>query len=244
MELNTRRVALVTGANRGIGFEISRQLAQKGITVVMGGRDAQKGRAACARLGRQNLNVYYQALDVTEEASILSAAAAIEAARGRLDILVNNAGVYLDSGAAALDVNMETVRTSFQTHTLGPLLLCQLCIPIMRRGGYGRIVNMASSLGSFAEMSGRESASLGLKSPAYRLSKAGLNAVTVLVAREVSGENILVNSCCPGWVRTDMGGPEAPLSLEQGADTPVWLATLEDGGPSGGFFRERARIPW
>jgi NAD(P)-dependent dehydrogenase (short-subunit alcohol dehydrogenase family) len=244
MQQHTRRVALVTGANRGIGYEISRQLAQKGITVVMGGRDARNGRAACDRLGRPDLNVYYQALDVTEEISIRSAVAAIEAARGRLDILVNNAGIYPDSGAAALDVSMETVRRSLLTHTLGPLLLCQLCIPIMRRGGYGRIVNLASAMGSFAEMTDRKSASFGLKSPAYRLSKAGLNAVTVMVAKEVSGENILVNSCCPGWVRTDMGGPEAPLGPEQGADTPVWLATLEDGGPSGGFFRERARIPW
>lgn len=244
MEQHSRRVAFVTGASRGIGFEISRQLAQKGITVVMGGRDAQKGRAACDRLGRQDLNVHYQSLDVTEEASIRSAVAAIEAARGRLDILVNNAGVYLDAGCSALDVSMEIVRRSFQTHTLGPLLLCQLCIPIMRRGGYGRIVNLASSLGSLAEMSDRESTSFGLKSPAYRLSKAGLNVVTVMVAKEVSGENILVNSCCPGWVRTDMGGSEAPLGIEQGADTPVWLATLEDGGPSGGFFRERTRIPW
>jgi len=244
VELSTRRVALVTGANRGIGFEISRQLAQKGITVVMGGREAQKGGAACDRLSRQDLNVHYQTLDVTKEASIRSAVAAIKDAQGRLDILVNNAGVYLDSGAAALDVSMETVRRSLQTHALGPLLLCQLCIPIMRRGGYGRIVNMASALGSLAAMSDRESDSFGLKSPAYRLSKAALNLVTLLVAKEVSGENILVNSCCPGWVRTDVGGPEAPLSPEQGADTPVWLANLEDGGPSGGFFRERTRIPW
>ena len=123
-------------------------------------------------------------------------------------------------------------------------MLCQNCIALMKAGGYGRIVNMSSTLGSLSEIADPESAYAGVGTPAYRLSKAALNAITTLIAKEVRDDNILVNSACPGWVRTDMGGDEAPLTPEQGADTPVWLATLPDGGPTGGFYRERTRIPW
>jgi NAD(P)-dependent dehydrogenase (short-subunit alcohol dehydrogenase family) len=239
-----QRVALVTGANRGIGFEISRQLASRGIAVIMAARDAGKGSAACDSLRRAGAEVFPQALDVEDEGSLRAAVAAVASDRGRIDILVNNAGIHIDDGADALGLPMDRFRRSLQTNTLGPLELCRLCIPIMRRQGYGRIVNIASTMGSLDEMGKPGSHSDSLKSPAYRLSKAALNAVTLVIAREVRGENILVNSCCPGWVRTDMGGDQAPLTPEQGADTPVWLATLPDGGPSAGFFRERSPILW
>jgi NAD(P)-dependent dehydrogenase (short-subunit alcohol dehydrogenase family) len=239
-----RRVALVSGATRGIGFEICRGLAALGIDAIMGARDADRGRAACERLRRSGVDVTPLALDMADERSIRAAVEELTADRGRIDILVNNAGIHIDDGADALGVPLETVRRTLQVNALGPLELSRLCIPLMRRNGYGRIVNIASTMGSLAEMADPDSSMRDLRSPAYRLAKAALNAVTLLLGSEVRGENILINSCCPGWVRTDMGGEQAPLTPEQGADTPVWLATLPDGGPTAGFFRERRPIPW
>ena len=243
-KIQRKRVALVTGANRGIGFEISRQLAGNNISVIMGARDREKGLQACSELKRQGLDVGLQLLDVNDEERMKPAIDKIMTHFGRVDILVNNAGISIDAGATALNVGMDTVHQTLQTNVLGPLRLCQACIPHMQSGNYGRIVNMASTLGSISEMSHPDSVYAGVQSPAYRLSKAALNAVTALIAKDVSGLNILVNSVCPGWVRTDIGGSQAPLTPEQGADTPVWLATLPDDGPNGGFFRDRTTIPW
>ena len=239
-----KRVALVTGANRGIGYAISRRLGEQNITVVLGARDPRKGTEACSRLLGEGLDVHFELLDVIDEKSIKSAIERIQAHFGRLDILINNAGIMIDGEEDALNVDQETVRETLRINVLGPLMLCQYCIPLMQAGGYGRIVNLASGLGSLTEMADPESAYAGVRAPAYRLSKAGLNCITTLMAKEVRGDNILINSACPGWVRTDMGGDQAPLTPEQGADTPVWLATLPDGGPTGGVYRERTLIPW
>jgi NAD(P)-dependent dehydrogenase (short-subunit alcohol dehydrogenase family) len=239
-----QRVALVTGGNRGIGYAIARSLAQRGITVILGVRDPGKGAAACSRLQNEGLDVNFELLDVTEDESTQTAVNHIEAQFGRLDILVNNAGISIDGNEKMLDVSWNTVEKTMQTNVMGPLRLCQRCIALMKAGGYGRIVNMSSTLGSLSEMADPDSAYAGAGTPAYRLSKAALNAITTLIAREVRDDNILVNSACPGWVRTDMGGDQAPLTPEQGADTPVWLATLPDGGPTGAFYRERKQIPW
>ena len=239
-----KRVALVTGANRGIGYAISRRLGEQNITVVLGARDPRKGTEACSRLLGEGLDVHFELLDVIDEKSIKSAIERIQAHFGRLDILINNAGIMIDGEEDALNVDQETVRETLRINVLGPLMLCQYCIPLMQAGGYGRIVNMVSGLGSLTEMADPESAYAGVRAPAYRLSKAGLNCITTLMAKEVRGDNILINSACPGWVRTDMGGDQAPLTPEQGADTPVWLATLPDGGPTGGVYRERTLIPW
>jgi NAD(P)-dependent dehydrogenase (short-subunit alcohol dehydrogenase family) len=239
-----KRVALVTGANRGIGYAISRQLGEQKITVILAARDPNKGLEACARLQPEGLDVHYQRLDVQDEKSIKAAIERIRQQFGRLDVLVNNAGIMIDGQADGLNVNQKTIQKTLQTNVWGPLLLCQYCIALMKRGGYGRIVNMASTLGSLTEMADPDSVSAGVGAPAYRLSKAALNSVTALLAKEVRDMNILINSACPGWVRTEMGGKQAPLTPEQGADTPVWLATLPDSGPTGGFFRERRLIPW
>ena len=239
-----KRVALVTGANRGIGYAISRRLGKQDVTVILGARDPQKGTEACSHLQGEGLDVHFELLDVIDEKSIKSAIERIQAHFGRLDILINNAGIMIDGEEDALNVDQETVRETLRINVLGPLMLCQYCIPLMQAGGYGRIVNMASGLGSLTEMADPESAYAGVGAPAYRLSKAGLNCITTLMAKEVRGDNILINSACPGWVRTDMGGDQAPLTPEQGADTPVWLATLPDGGPTGGVYRERTLIPW
>jgi NAD(P)-dependent dehydrogenase (short-subunit alcohol dehydrogenase family) len=244
MPKHDKRVALVTGGNRGIGYAIGRSLAQRGITVILGVRDPNKGASACSRLQGEGLDVNFELLDVTDEDSVQTALKHIQAQFDRLDVLVNNAGIMIDGNQSTLDVDPITIEKTLQTNVIGPLRLCQNCIALMKAGGYGRIVNMSSRLGSLSEMADPGSVHAGVRSPAYRLSKAALNAVTTLIAGEVRDANILVNSACPGWVRTALGGDQAPLTPEQGADTPVWLATLPDGGPTGGFYRERTQIPW
>lgn len=241
---NDKRVALVTGANRGIGYAISRLLGEQNITVILGSRDPNKGAAACSRLQEAGLDAHFEMLDVTDEKSIKAAIEIIQAQFERLDILVNNAGIMIDAEVDARNVDQDIIQQTLQTNVMGPLLLCQNCISLMKTNGYGRIVNMSSTLGSLTEIADPKSGYAGVRVPAYRLSKATLNCITTLLAKEVREDNILINSACPGWVKTDMGGDLAPLTPEQGADTPVWLATLPDGGPTGSFYRERTLIPW
>ena len=239
-----RRVALVTGANRGIGFEIARQLADLGITVVIGSRDIEKGAAAAHSLESDHRSVHSRMLDVTKATTIQAAIASIIDKHGRIDILVNNAGIMIDSETTILELDLTMFQNTLETNALGPLLLSQACIPHMRENNYGRIVNISSTLGSLTDITTPDSAYSVILSPAYRLSKTLLNGLTVLLAKELRETNILVNSACPGWVRTRLGGEQAPLMPAQGAETPVWLATLPDDGPSGGFFREKQLIPW
>lgn len=230
-----RRVALVTGANRGIGLEICRQLAGRDIHVILTSRDESKGEAACQKLVQEGLDASYHQLDVTDPASIQRLARDVHQDYGRLDILINNAGIHLD-GRGVLKADLDTVRATMETNVYGPWQLAQVLVPLMVRQGYGRIVNLSSGMGQLGDM--------GRYSSAYRLSKTALNALACTLAAELHGTGILVNSMCPGWVRTDMGGSSAPRSIEKGADTAVWLATLPEGGPSGGFFRDREPIPW
>jgi len=233
----TGKVAIVTGGNRGIGFGICRQLAQQGVRVVLTSRDEAKGEAACRKLREAGLPVAFHKLDVTCASSIAALAAFVTAEFGRVDILINNAGVMIDPrGSRLLDSKLETYRETFETNVFGPLALTQALLPLMQQKDYGRIVNISSNFGRLSDM--------GTGTPAYRISKTALNAVTCIVAAETKGANILVNSMSPGWVKTDMGGPNAPRSIAQGADTAVWLATLPDGGPTGGFFLDRRPIPW
>jgi NAD(P)-dependent dehydrogenase (short-subunit alcohol dehydrogenase family) len=229
-----QRVALVSGGNRGLGQEVARRLAEDGYAVVIGSRDLEKGRAAAAELGD---NVSACRLDVTDPESIESCVEEVDALHGRLDVLVNNAGT--EGGGWRTDatkVDLDEVRDTLETNLFGAWRLTQAALPLMRRNGYGRIVNLSSGMGQLDEMGGH--------APSYRISKVGLNALTRMLSAELDGENILVNSCCPGWVRTDMGGPSATRSVEEGGDTPYWLATLPDDGPRGGFFRNRKPIPW
>jgi len=239
-----KRVALVTGGNRGIGFAIAGKLAALGITVLIGARNREQGMKAQERLERDGFDVHCMLLDVTDALSIQTAVGRIKDNFRRLDILVNNAGIMIDSKTGIAELSVTIFQNTLETNALGPLLLSQACLPLMKFNNYGRIVNMSSTLGSLTDIASPDSLHAEVQSPAYRLSKAVLNGITVLLASELRGTNILVNSACPGWVRTDMGGDQAPLSPEQGADTSVWLATLPDGGPSGGFFRERQPIPW
>lgn len=232
-----QRTALVTGGNRGIGLEICRQLAKLGIHVLLGSRDAAKGVAAAREIGAAGLSVEARELDVADDGSIKECMSWISGELGRLDILVNNAGIMVeDDDAADAEQEIEIVRDTMQTNVYGPLLLSRFAIPIMKSRRYGRIVNLSSGMGSLTEM--------GAGYIAYRMSKAGINVVTRVLSAETQGMGILVNSVDPGWVKTDMGGRGASRSVYKGAETPVWLATVPEGGPTGGFFRDRKSIPW
>jgi len=231
------RIAVVTGANKGIGFEICRQLAQQGVNVVLTARDRGRGEKAAAVLQREGLNAIFHALDVIDPKQIQALAEYMQRVHGRCDILVNNAGIMIDKrGAGVLEVRVETLRTTLETNFYGPLQISQALVPLMRRHRYGRIVNLSSGLGQLEGM--------GDGTPAYRASKAALNALTLMFAAATKDSGILVNSMCPGWVRTDMGGASAARSVEDGAQTAVWLAMLADDGPTGGFFRDRRPIAW
>jgi len=226
-------LALVTGANRGLGFEVCRQLAEKGLRVVLTARDHWAGPRAAARLAKKGLDVRYEPLDVTDSHSIDACADRLEAAGEQVGVLVNNAGIY--PSGRVLTAPDTVFRDAFETHLFGPLHLCRRLVPAMVHAGYGRVVNVSSGYGSFAE---------GLEGhAAYSISKAALNALTKKLAAEVRGD-VKVNAACPGWVRTRMGGTSADLSVEEGADTIVWLATLPRNGPNGGLFRERRKIKW
>jgi NAD(P)-dependent dehydrogenase (short-subunit alcohol dehydrogenase family) len=225
------RTALVTGANRGLGLEASRQLGRLGHRVILAARDGAKGAAAAATLRDEGLDVTAVELDVASDESCARLPEV-----GPVDILVNNAGVTADDDSNALTVPVGTLRGVFETNTLGAYRVTQALAPGMRERGWGRIVNVSSGMGQLSDMFGGN--------PSYRLSKAGLNALTRIFAYELREAGVLVNSVCPGWVRTDMGGPGARLSPEEGVETIVWCATLPDDGPTGGFFRYKQPIPW
>jgi NAD(P)-dependent dehydrogenase (short-subunit alcohol dehydrogenase family) len=227
------RVALVSGANRGIGREIVRQLAESGITTILGSRDEEKGRAAAEGMSRE---VRVRQLDVTDEKGIAQLARDVEEEFGRLDVLVNNAGISIDRGQHGVAADLDVVRETLEMNLFGAWRLCEAFVPLMQPNRYGRIVNISSGMGALHDMGGG--------SPAYRVSKTSLNALTRILASELRGTGILVNSVCPGWVQTDMSGLGASHTVEEGADTPVWAATLPNNGPNGCFFRDRRQIPW
>jgi NAD(P)-dependent dehydrogenase (short-subunit alcohol dehydrogenase family) len=236
MEEFIGRVALVTGANRGIGLEVTRALALRGFTTVLGARDAQKGDEAARSLRQDGLKIIPVQLNVTDQQSIDAANRFVEERFGKLDVLVNNAAILYDDWQRAENANLETVREAFETNTLGAWRMCQSFIPLLRKSKHARIVNVSSESGSLTMMGGG--------TPGYSVSKVALNALTRMLADELRPARILVNSVCPGWVATDMGGPNAPRTVEEGAASVVWAATLSDDGMTGGFFRDGEPLPW
>lgn len=235
------RTAIVTGANRGVGREIARQLVDLGYRVILTSRDERKGKRTVSELKQQlGANIpgdllYYQ-LDVTDEESIRRLTHFALSEYGTVDVLVNNAAVLLDQYGRVIHTPLDIYRTTIETNVYGPLRLCQAFLPSMLERNYGRVVNVSSGAGQIKEMVDDMTA--------YRLSKIALNGLTQMLADSVKGTNVLINAACPGWVRTEMGSPNAPRSAEEGAQGVVWLATLPDGGPQGGFFRDGQLLAW
>lgn len=229
------RISLVTGANRGIGLEVCRQLAQLGDAVILASRDLEKGQQAAQQLAKSGLKVDAIQLDVTDAGSAAQAVQYIESRYDRLDVLVNNAAILYDTWENILNADLETMQQAFETNTLAALRMAQNCLPLLRKSAHGRIVNVSSEAGSLA--------SIGSGSPAYNLSKAGLNAITLMLSKALRNEHLLVNAVCPGWVATDMGG-RGGRPVSEGAASVVWAVTLPDNGPTGGFFRDGKSIPW
>jgi len=228
-----QKIAIVTGGNRGIGFEICRQLARMGIKVILTARDEGKGKDAVRKLQYEGLDVVFYSLDVTDEQSIKRLAGWVERTFNRIDILINNAAINIDEDCTALKADINKIKETMETNVYGPLRLCQALLPIMRKNNFGRIVNVSSGAGALNEMT--------TGSPGYRISKTALNVITKLLGNELVATNITVNSLCPGRVRTDMN-PNGERSVEQGADTAIWLA--DENVETGKFFRDRKEIPW
>ena len=229
------RVALVSGANRGIGLQVVRELADRGFVAVSGSRDGERGRAAVSPLVAAGLAVEVVTLDVTSDDSVAGAIAAIGERWGRLDVLVNNAAVHYDTGQHASTADMTVVGEALETNVVGAWRLARAAVPLIRASGGGRIVNVSSESGSLASM--------GASTPAYAVSKAALNALTRVLAAELRRDRILVNSVCPGWVATDMGG-SGGRPIAEGAASVLWAVDLPDDGPTGGFFRDGQPVPW
>lgn len=230
-----KKIALVTGGNRGLGFETCRQLAQLGLTVILSARDTTKGEIAAKQLIDRGLDVVFHQLDVSEQSQIDRIVYEVEQQFGRIDVLVNNAAILYDTWQSAIDADLDTVNQAIRTNLFGPWRLSQKCIPIMKRNKYGRIVNVSSGAGSLHYMAGG--------TPAYSVSKVALNALTRIMAAELLGTNILINTIDPGWVATDMGG-HGGRPVQEGALGIVWASTLPDNGPSGGFFFDGKAAPW
>ncbi len=230
-----RQVAVVTGANRGIGREVVRQLAGHGLRVVLGSRDAGRGRAAADELGGEDAGIVACPLDVADEPSVREAADWVEHELGRCDALVNNAAIDYDTDARATTADLDRVHRALETNLFGAWRTALAFLPLLRRSPHPRIVNVSSGGGALSSM--------GAGTPAYSISKASLNALTRILAAELRGDRVLVNAVCPGWVATDMGrGGGRPV--RDGAASVVWGALLADDGPTGGFFRDGRALDW
>lgn len=229
------RIAMVTGANKGIGYEIARQLAEKGLRVFVGARKVTEGKQAAKAIAKGSGSAEFIEIDVSDRSSIERAAKAVASRADRLDVLVNNAGVLLDGNGIA-EVDDDIFLRTLTTNTLGPIRVTQTFLPLLLKGTRASVINLSSGLGQLSEM--------GETYPAYSISKTALNAVTRQFAAALRDKGIAVNSVCPGWVKTDMGGPNAPRTVQQGADTVTWLATEAPRDLTGQFVRDRQTIPW
>jgi len=228
-------LAVVTGANRGIGLEVVRQLAQDAYTAILGSRDLERGEQAAAALRDEGLEVQARRLDVSDPAGVAQFGEQLARDFDQLDALVNNAAIHYDTWQRAASADLDVVREAFETNTLGAWRTVEACLPLLRRSASARIVNVSSGAGALTDMGGG--------APAYRVSKTALNALTRMLSVELRGDGILVNSVCPGWVATDMGGPGG-RPVEQGAASVMWAVRIPDDGPTGGFFRDGRRIDW
>ncbi|MDQ2177841.1 SDR family oxidoreductase [Marinifilum sp. D714] len=230
-----KKTALVSGSNRGIGYACVQELLQKGHRVILTARTLEDGKKAIEKL-KSFGEVHFHQLDVSDERSVQQIVKYVEDSFGHLDILINNAGINYDTWHSAFNADLEEIHQTLETNLFGAWLLAQAFIPNMKKQKYGRIVNVSSGLGALSNMSAG--------TPGYSISKAAMNVLTIKLGQELKRNNILVNSVCPGWVRTDMGGSTAPRDPQKGAETIVWAAELEDKGPTGKFFRDMEEIEW
>ncbi len=241
------KIALITGANKGIGFETAHQLGQQGITVLLGARDLVKGQQAADKLIKEGINAYAVKLDVTSDSDIVAVKDFIEKKYGRLDILVNNAGIAQGEelfGNSTLDVSQQALKTTFDTNFFAVVNITQQLLPLIEKSDAGRIVNLSSILGSLAEHSNENSQIAAAKGLAYNSSKTALNQFTIHLAAALKDKGIKVNSAHPGWVKTDLGSDAAPMEVTDGAKTSVTLATLDEDGPNGRFIHAGQELPW
>jgi NAD(P)-dependent dehydrogenase (short-subunit alcohol dehydrogenase family) len=230
---NMQKAVLITGANRGIGFQTAKELAGRGFRVFVGARDQRSGAEAAAGIGS---HADVLVIDVADSESISAAARALADKTDRLDVLINNAGIYPDRCVSILDVTRGGMVETFQTNMFGPIEVTQALLPLLRKSVAARVINVSSGYGQLDGLSPSV--------PSYCLSKLALNGVTIMMARAFRNERISINSVCPGWVRTDMGGADADRSVEEGAATIVWLASEAPASVTGKFFRDRKEIPW
>jgi NAD(P)-dependent dehydrogenase (short-subunit alcohol dehydrogenase family) len=247
--MGDKKIALVTGANRGIGFETARQLGRKGIKVLLGARTEKLGKEAAARLKEEGLDVEFLLLDASDEKTHASAAKYIQEKFGRLDILINNAGVNLEGIPdnpikPASQTSLETYRKTFEINFFSLIALTQRFLPLIKKSAAGRIVNLSSVLASSTLHSQPGSPIYEAKFPAYDASKTAVNSFTIHLAYELKDTPVKVNAAHPGWVKTDMGGENAPMEIEDGAKTSVALALLADDGPTGRFIHLGEELPW
>ena len=244
MEKHINKIALVTGANKDIGLDIARQFGAKGVTVIVGARDAGRGQAAAALLRSENLNAHFVQFDVTDAGSIAQAAATIRAQHGRLDILVNNAGISDAGDGAPSEASIDAARRLFETNFFGPLAVIQAMLPLLRVAPGARIVNMSSSLGSMAVNGDPANRYYTARLIGYNASKAALNMLTVQLAEELRDTGIVVNAACPGYVSTDLNGHTGYLSTDEAAKVPVRLALLADGQVNGKLVDACGAVAW
>ena len=248
MGTDKKKVALVTGAARGLGFEISRQLGEKGYTVYLGARDVVAGQSKATLLNESGIEAYAIELDVGSEASIKKSVNEVSKKVEQLDAFINNAGTFEEEwGTMPSELDLADLKRTFEVNFFGPFLLLRGLTPLIKNSKAGRIVNISSDMGSLEGINDPSSIVYGVMGPAYQSSKVAINSLTALFAKELKDTNCKVNSASPGWCRTDMGTEDAPLSVAEGADTPVWLATLDADGPTGRFFsstRARGEMEW
>jgi NAD(P)-dependent dehydrogenase (short-subunit alcohol dehydrogenase family) len=242
--MNTHKIALVTGANKGIGKEIARQLGQEGVTVLVGSRDLERGELAAKELVAEGLDAIALQLEVTDAASVRAAAGHVDSTYGRLDVLVNNAAIIPDGDDAVSRIGSGVLRSAFETNVFGLVDVTQAFLPLLRKADAARIVNLSTSLASFEQVGDPESEMSTMLTLGYNSSKAAVNMVTVMLANELRGTGILVNAADPGNCATDMGGWTAQRTPAQGAAVAVGLATLGADGPTGHAYAEEGRLPW